>query len=105
MVDHAAGRCVADTRGVPEGTRATPAVEVGPSCDCEVPGEPCTFTWFEPVSCKRDSDCWVDPSPRPHPVARPHKLRFRAFKPCDDGSIAPRCSPAGICTFGLSFKC
>ena len=76
-----------------------------PSCDCPVPGEPCKFTWIEPVKCRRDVDCWIDQTPRPHPIARPSSKRGRSFQPCKDGTVAPRCSPAGKCTFGVAYKC
>lgn len=104
-VDRAAGRCVADTGGVPENIRARPGIDVGPSCDCITPSKGCTFTWFPAVSCKDDRDCWVDPSPRRHPVARPKALRKRDFKPCSDGEVAPKCGPAGTCILGPAYTC
>ena len=105
MVDRAAGRCVADTDGVPEGLRSTPGVDLGPSCDCVDPAKGCTFTWFEPVPCTTDRDCWFDPSPRLHPIARPKALRKRDFAPCKDGEVAPKCGPAGACILGPAFTC
>lgn len=105
MVDRAAGRCVADTGGVPEGIRATPGVNTGPSCDCTDPTKGCTFSWFDAVACKDDRDCWIDPSPRTHPVARPKALRSRDFRPCKDGEVAPKCGPAGTCILGPAYTC
>lgn len=105
MVDRAAGRCVADTDGVPEGLRTSPGVDLGPSCDCVDPAKGCTFTWFEPVPCTTDRDCWFDPSPRLHPIARPKALRKRDFAPCKDGEVAPKCGPAGACILGPAFTC
>lgn len=104
-LDRAAGRCVADDGGVVEGLRSTPALDVGPSCDCIDPAKGCTFQWFEPVPCKTTRDCWVDPSPRRHPIARPKHLRKRDFKPCADGEAAPLCSADGQCVVGPAFSC
>lgn len=105
VVDRAAGSCVEDTGGVPENIRATPGVDQGPSCDCITPSRGCTFTWFAAVACKSDRDCWVDPSPRRHPVARPRALRKRDFRPCEDGEVAPRCGAAGTCVLGPAYSC
>lgn len=105
MVDRAAGKCVADDGGVAENVRSTPPVEVGPSCDCIRPAEGCTFTWFDPVPCTTDRDCWVSPTPRRHPVARPKALRSRDFRPCADGEVAPKCGPAGQCVLGPAYSC
>lgn len=105
MVDRAGGRCVADTGGVREELRTTPPVSIGPSCDCERPAEGCTFTWFDPVPCSSDRECWIDPSPRRHPVARPKALRKRDFVPCADGEVAPKCGPAGVCIVGPAYSC
>lgn len=105
MVDRAAGKCVADDGGVAEGIRSSTPVEVGPSCDCIVPAEGCVFHWFEPVPCKTDRDCWVDPSPRRHPVPRPRALRRRDFRPCADGEVPPKCGPAGRCVLGPGYSC
>jgi hypothetical protein len=105
VVDRAAGKCIDDDGGVPENLRTTPAVEVGPSCDCTRLADGCAWSWFEPVACKSDRDCWIDPSPRKHPVARPKKLRGRDFKPCSDGEVAPRCGPAGTCVIGPAYSC
>jgi hypothetical protein len=105
VVDRAGGTCVADTGGVPEGLRTNPGVTVGPSCDCIEPSEGCKFRWFESVPCRSDRDCWVDPSPRPHPTARPKHLRGRDFKPCTDGGTAPMCSTEGVCILGLAYRC
>lgn len=105
MVDRAAGRCVADTDGVPENLRTTPGVDVGPSCDCIEPTKGCAFTWFEPVACRDDRDCWVDGSPRLHPIARSKALRKRDFVPCKDGEVPPRCGPAGTCILGPGYTC
>jgi hypothetical protein len=104
-VDRAAGTCVADTRGVPENIRARPGVNAGPSCDCPDPRRGCVMSWFDPVPCKSDRDCWVDPSPRRHPIARPKELRGRDFAPCKDGEVAPKCGDAGVCVLGPAFTC
>lgn len=96
-VDRAAGKCVADTGGVPEAIRARPGVNVGPSCDCPRPAEGCVMSWFDAVPCKDDRDCWVSPSPRRHPIARPKNVRKREFAPCKDGEVAPKCGDAGHC--------
>ncbi|MBX7084636.1 MAG: hypothetical protein K1X88_35855, partial [Nannocystaceae bacterium] len=105
VVDRAAGTCVADTGGVPEAVRATPGVDQGPSCDCITPSAGCSFTWFAAVPCTSDRDCWVDPSPRRHPVARPRALRKRDFRPCKDGEVAPKCGDAGTCVLGPAYGC
>jgi len=105
MVDRAAGRCVADTGGVPENIRSTPGVDVGPSCDCTNPAKGCSFAWFDAVACKDDRDCWVEPGPRRHPIARPKALRKRDFQPCKDGEVAPKCGPAGTCILGPAYGC
>jgi hypothetical protein len=104
-VDRAAGKCVADTGGVPEKIRSRPGVNVGPSCDCPRPAEGCVMSWFDAVPCKDDRDCWVDPSPRRHPIARPKNLRKRDFAPCKDGEVAPKCGDAGVCVLGPAFSC
>lgn len=104
VVDRAAGACVADTKGVPENIRVNPGVEEGPSCDCVTPSKGCTFQWFDAVPCKTARDCWIDPSPRKHPVARPKHLRGRDFKPCEDGEVAPQCR-AGFCALGPAYSC
>lgn len=105
VVDRAAGTCVADDGGVAEGVRYSEPVEVGPSCDCLRPDAGCVFTWFEPVPCESDRDCWVDHLPRRHPVARPKALRKRDFKPCSDGEVAPKCGPEKRCVLGPAYKC
>ena len=105
VVDRAAGKCVADTGGVAENLRITPGVNEGPSCDCPNPAKGCAFTWFPAVPCTSDRDCWIDPSPRTHPVARPKALRKRDFQPCKDGEIAPKCSDAGQCVLGPAYSC
>lgn len=105
VVDRAAGKCVADDGGVPEGIRSSTPVEVGPSCDCIRPAEGCAFQWFDAVPCTTDRDCWVDPSPRRHPVARPKALRRRDFRPCADGEVAPKCGPQGRCVLGPAYSC
>jgi len=105
VVDRAAGKCVADTGGVAENLRTTPGVNVGPSCDCPSPAKGCAFTWFPAVPCTSDRDCWIDPSPRTHPVARPKALRKRDFQPCKDGEIAPKCGDAGQCVLGPAYSC
>jgi hypothetical protein len=105
VVDRAAGRCVADTGDVAPNLRFTPPVEVGPSCDCQFPAKGCTFSWFSPVACKSDRDCWVSPSPRTHPIARPKALRGRDFKPCKDGETPPKCGPTGTCVLGPAYSC
>jgi len=104
-IDRAAGKCVADTGGVPEGIRSRPGVDVGPSCDCPRPAEGCVMSWFDAVPCKDDRDCWVSPSPRRHPIARPKHLRKREFAPCKDGEVAPKCGDAGHCVLGPAFSC
>ncbi|MBK8937707.1 MAG: hypothetical protein IPM79_08695 [Polyangiaceae bacterium] len=104
VVDRAAGTCVADTGGVPENIRFSRPVNVGPSCDCNAPAKGCAFSWFDAVLCKTERDCWVDPSPRRHPVARPAHLRGRDFKPCSDGEVAPACK-AGVCALGPAYSC
>ena len=104
VVDRAGGTCVAETAGVAEGLRTNPGLSSGPSCDCDTPGDGCTFRWFEPVACKSERDCWVDSAPRPHPVKRPKSLRGRDFKPCSDGEIAPSCND-GVCRLGLAYRC
>lgn len=104
VVDLAGGRCVADDGGVPQHIRATRPVDVGPSCDCPNPASGCTYSWFEPVPCETVRDCWVSPSPRRHPIARPKHLRKRDFKPCADGEAAPRCNE-GTCVVGPAFSC
>lgn len=104
VVDLAGGRCVADDGGVPLNVRSTTPVDVGPSCDCPNPTRGCTYTWFDPVPCATDRDCWVSSSPRRHPIARPGHLRNRDFKPCADGEAAPRCD-AGTCIVGPAFSC
>jgi len=105
VVDRAAGKCVADDGGVAENIRASKPIDVGPSCDCARPDEGCVFQWFEPVPCTTDRDCWIDPSPRRHPVARPKALRKRDFRPCADGEAAPKCGPAGHCIVGPAYTC
>lgn len=102
-VDRAGGKCVADTGGVAEGLRTNPRVEQGPSCDCIEPAKGCVFSWFDPIPCKSELDCWVDPSPRPHPVKRPAHLR-RPFRPCKDGEIPPICE-GGKCALGGGYRC
>lgn len=104
VVDRAGGRCVADDGGVAEHLRSRAPVDTGPSCDCIDPGQGCTFTWFEPVPCETVRDCWVSPSPRRHPIARPEHLRKRDFKPCADGEAAPLCRE-GMCVVGPAFAC
>lgn len=104
-VDRAAGRCIADTGGVPENIRSRPGVNEGPSCDCPNPAKGCVFTWIPAVPCTTDRDCWVDPSPRRHPIARPKALRKRDFKPCADGEVAPKCGPANQCILGPAYSC
>lgn len=103
-LDRAGGRCVADDGGVPEPLRSRAPVDVGPSCDCITPASGCTFTWFEPVPCSSERDCWVAPSPRRHPIARPKEFRGRDFKPCADGEAPPRCSD-GVCVVGPGYSC
>lgn len=105
VVDRAAGKCVADDGGVAEGIRSAKPVEVGPSCDCVKLAEGCVFQWFDAVPCKTDRDCWVDPSPRRHPVARPKALRKRDFRPCADGEVAPKCGAEGRCVLGPAYSC
>jgi hypothetical protein len=105
MLDRAAGKCVADDGGIAESVRSTPGVEVGPSCDCIELAKGCVFTWFDPVPCTTDRDCWVDPSPRRHPVARPKPLRKRDFRPCADGEVPPKCGPQGRCILGPAYSC
>jgi hypothetical protein len=105
MLDRAAGKCVADDGGVAENIRSAKPVDVGPSCDCIKPAEGCVFQWFAPVPCKTDRDCWIDPSPRRHPIARPKALRKRDFRPCADGEAAPKCGPAGHCVVGPAYSC
>lgn len=105
VVDRAAGRCVADDGGVAENLRTSAGVDVGPSCDCIDPAQGCTFTWFAPVPCKTEKDCWVSPSPRRHPIARPPELRGRDFAPCKDGEVPPRCGPEGFCVLGPGYSC
>ena len=80
-------------------------VSVGPSCDCVTPAEGCVFSWFEPIACKSERDCWVEAAPRRHPVRRPAALRGRAFKPCTDGEVAPVCTSEGFCALGPAYKC
>jgi len=104
VVDRSAGICVADDGDVPQNIRSTKPVDVGPSCDCIHPATGCTFTWFDPVPCETVRDCWVSPSPRRHPIARPKQLRRRDFQPCADGEAAPRCSD-GHCVVGPAFSC
>lgn len=101
-VDAPAGRCVLDTK-TPEQARVTPPVAWGPSCDCVSPASGCTFTWFERVPCKSVDDCWVDPSPRRHPVRRPAGKRG-PFRPCKDGTAGPACVD-GFCAVGPAYKC
>jgi hypothetical protein len=105
VVDRAAGKCVADDGGVAEAIRSSKPVEVGPSCDCILLAEGCVFQWFEAVPCKTDRDCWVDPSPRRHPVPRPKALRKRDFRPCADGEVPPKCGPEGRCVLGPGYSC
>jgi hypothetical protein len=102
-VDHAQGKCVADTGGVREGIRTNAGVNEGPSCDCIDAKAGCKFQWFDAVPCKDELDCWVGDEPRRHPVARPKNLR-RPFKPCKDGEVAPACV-SGKCRLGAAFKC
>lgn len=104
VVDRAAGRCVADDGGVAENLRASRPVDDGPSCDCPRPADGCVYTWYEPIPCETVRDCWVSPSPRRHPIARPKQLRGRDFKPCADGEAAPRCE-AGRCVVGPAYSC
>jgi hypothetical protein len=68
----------------------------GPMCRCE--RERCVFEWVERVPCRRDRDCWFEPSPRLHPTRRPRQVRQR-FKPSEDGEQEPICD-AGFCGFG-----
>lgn len=105
VVDRAGGKCVADDGGVAEGLRYSKPVDVGPSCDCIRPDEGCVFQWFEPVPCTSNRDCWISPSPRRHPIARPRALRKRDFRPCEDGEVAPQCGPAGHCVVGPAYSC
>ncbi|MBK7829252.1 hypothetical protein [Nannocystis sp.] len=56
------------------------------------------------MPCETVRDCWVSPSPRRHPIARPKQLRRRDFQPCADGEAAPRCSD-GHCVVGPAFSC
>ncbi len=106
VVDRAAGRCIADSGGVPENFRTNPGLSSGPSCDCITPERGCTFQWFEPIPCKTALDCWVAEEPRPHPIRRPPALRKRSFKPCtSDGEIEPECSSSGRCVLGPSYLC
>jgi hypothetical protein len=105
VVDRPAGKCIDDDGGVPENLRTTAGVVSGPSCDCTNPAEGCAWSWFEPVACKSDRECWIDPAPRTHPIARPKKLRGRDFKPCKDGEVAPKCGPEGTCTIGPAYTC
>lgn len=105
VVDRAAGVCVADTNGVTENIRTNPGLSVGPSCDCVSPKDGCAFQWFDPIPCKSERDCWVDASPRRHPVVRPKALRGRDFKPCSDGEVAPKCNDQGFCALGPAYRC
>ncbi|HEU4534281.1 MAG TPA: hypothetical protein VFS00_09185 [Polyangiaceae bacterium] len=105
VLDRAAGRCVADAHGTPPNLRSTPPVETGPSCDCITPAKGCEMTWFEPVACKTNRDCWISPTPRTHPIARPARFKGRDFKPCADGEVAPACGGDGFCTVGRAYKC
>lgn len=105
IVDRAGGQCVADTRGVKWNLRTNPGVNQGPSCDCVTPASGCTFTWYEPVPCKTERDCWVEELPRPHPVKRPPHLRGRDFEACSDGEISPQCGKAGYCVLGPGWLC
>jgi hypothetical protein len=57
------------------------------------------------VPRKTVRDCWVDPSPRRHPVARPKALRKRDFRPCADGEVAPMCGAAGHSVLGPAYSC
>jgi hypothetical protein len=105
VTDRAAGACIADTRGVAPGLRAQRPVEAGPSCDCLTPAKGCEMTWIDRVPCKTTRDCWISPTPRTHPVARPAKLKGRDFKPCSDGEVAPVCGDDGFCAVGNAYKC
>jgi hypothetical protein len=101
VVDRAGGRCVADTRGLAENRRSNSEVSLGPSCDCIEPAKGCQYTWHDPVPCRSERDCWVELSPRPHPVPRPRALRGRDFRPCEDGEIPPQCGADGHCTLSM----
>lgn len=63
------------------------------------------MTWFEPVACKTERDCWLSPTPRTHPIARPARFKGRDFKPCKDGEVAPTCGGDGFCAVGNRYKC
>ncbi|MFO0618813.1 MAG: hypothetical protein U0414_39855 [Polyangiaceae bacterium] len=102
VVDPGRATCTADTRGLPESQRFAGHVEGGPSCDCD-PEKGCVFSWFEPVPCKTDDDCWISETPRLHPVPKPKG--HAPFKPCKDGESSPQCGTNGFCTFGKRWKC
>lgn len=103
VVDPGHGTCVADTQGLPENQRFTLPVDAGPSCDCDERKKECVFRWFDPVPCKSDDDCWIDESPRVHPVPKPKGKG--TFKPCKDGETSPACGPQGVCVHGKKWKC
>jgi hypothetical protein len=105
VLDRAAGACIADTRGTPPNLRSRPPVEAGPSCDCITPAKGCEMTWIERVACKTERDCWISPTPRTRPIARPARFKGRDFKPCKDGEVAPICGGDGFCAIGNAYKC
>ncbi|HUS66122.1 MAG TPA: hypothetical protein VMZ28_16330 [Kofleriaceae bacterium] len=88
VLDRATGGCAP---GRDDDFRADRSV--GPRCDCDskVP-QRCHFSWLDPIECKTVDDCWVDPAPFSHPIARPKKLRGKTFRPCKDGEVAPACA-------------
>lgn len=69
----------------------------GPICGCSPRDHHCHLRWFDPVSCRSDDDCWVEDTPVPHAIARPRRLKGRAFRACVDGERVPACE-AGRCT-------
>lgn len=76
----------------------------GPRCFCDshLPRR-CRFEWVDGVACDDNDDCWVEVDPFLRPIARPARLRGRAFRPCRDGEHAPVCRE-GRCAL-VGFGC
>jgi hypothetical protein len=98
-LDRAAGRCAP---GRDDDFR--PNRSIGPRCDCDsrVPRR-CRFSWLDPIACTSVDDCWVDPAPFSHPIARPRAKKGKRFRPCKDGEVAPACTE-GRCDL-LAYGC
>ena len=73
----------------------------GPMCACDERDHRCHVYSFDPVPCRSADDCWVEDAPVPHAIARPPRLRGRAFRGCVDGERVPACV-ARHCTLRAS---